>query len=339
MASLGAPCVPELSRRLEMSLITKIKHSSLKLLLKKISLAIYKIGTRFGVHIVPVHYYTPLANPIALSKTKELWAKKSSLPGVDIDLGEQVENLRKICLPFQSEYQGNRAYLSAINQRYGPGYGYIEAQAFHGILRSIKPRRLIEVGSGVSTYCALQALQKNREESGSDFSVTCIEPYPSDTLKATPDVELISDFVQKVPIETFSNLKENDILFIDSSHTVKPGGDVNYLFLEILPRLNPGVIVHVHDIYFPYDYPRTVLDSYLQWMETSLLRAFLIHNRKARIIFCLSHLHYDRQKALLDVFPEYQPQADESGLRVGAEHPFAEQKGHFPSSIYFQVQA
>ena len=336
MASLGSQGLPELPRE-RMSLIAKIKHPQLKLLLKKFSLVLYKVGTRLGIHVVPVHYYTPLASPRDLKKSKEIWAKKSSLPGIAIDLDEQAGNLKKICLPFQDEYLGNQIYLEAINGQYGPGYGYIEAQAFHGVLRQSKPKRVIEVGSGVSTYCALQALKKNKEEKGVDFSITCIEPYPSDALKAHAEIKLISDFVQKVSAETFLVLESNDILFVDSSHTVKPGGDVNYLFLEIFPRLKPGVIVHVHDIYLPYDYPRTVLDSYLQWMETSLLRAFLINNQKVRIIFCLSQLHYDRKEVLREVFPEYQPQKDENGLRVEQKHPFDEQAGHFPSSIYFQI--
>lgn len=111
-------------------------------------------------------------------------------------------------------------------------------------------------------------------------------------------------------------------MFIDSSHTVKPGGDVNFLILELLPRLQKGVIIHFDDIFFPYDYQRNVLRTFLHWAETSLLRAFLIFNEKAKIVFCLSLLHYDRQDVMKEVFPEYSHQGDENGLRLKEYKPF-----------------
>jgi len=132
-------------------------------------------------------------------------------------------------------------------------------------------------------------------------------------------------------------LQQGDLLFIDSSHTVKPGGDVNYLILEVLPRLRKGVIVHFHDIYLPFDYQRDVLQTFFHWAETSLLRAFLIFNDKARIIFCLSHLHYERRDALREVFLEYSPQGDVNGLRLEEYKPFKLVPEHYPSSIYIYM--
>jgi len=139
-----------------------------------------------------------------------------------------------------------------------------------------------------------------------------------------------------VPFEVFKELGDKDLLFIDSSHTVKPGGDVNYLILEVLPRLEK-VIVHFHDIFLPYDYQRSILQTFFHWTETSLLRAFLIWNEKVRIIFCLSQLHYD-YRALKEVFPEYNPQLDKDGIRDEKYKPFENPKEHFPSSIYIQIQ-
>ena len=154
------------------------------------------------------------------------------------------------------------------------------------------------------------------------------------------EINLIEKQVQAVPFEeAFGELGENDLLFIDSSHAVKPGSDVNHLILEILPRLHPGVIVHFHDIYLPFDYQRSVTQTFFHWMETSLLRAFLVHNERARIIFCLSQLHYDRREALREVFPEYNPQSDINGLRDARYKPFQEPVNeHFPSSIYIRIQ-
>ena len=112
---------------------------------------------------------------------------------------------------------------------------------------------------------------------------------------------------------------------------------MNYLILEILPRLRPGVIVHVHDIYLPYDYPRTVLQTFFHWTETSLLRAFLVGNERVEILFCESMLHYDRPDALRRVFPEYQPASDVDG--IGAHQPLdLASDGHFPSSIYLRMR-
>jgi hypothetical protein len=197
-------------------------------------------------------------------------------------------------------------------------------------VRHFKPRRVIEVGSGVSTYCLAAALARNEEEGAGRAGVTCVEPYPAPHLRTLRGVELEEQPVQAVPPERFVELGEGDLLFLDSSHTVKTGSDVNYVVLEVLPRLRPGVVVQVHDIYFPYDYQRDVLHTVLHWNETSLYHAFLLHNTRYRILFCLSQLHYDRPDVLEEVFPEYERAPDDRGLDAGSG-------GHFPSSLYLQV--
>ena len=111
------------------------------------------------------------------------------------------------------------------------------------------------------------------------------------------------------------------------------------MFLEIFPRLKPGVFIHVHDIYLPYDFGRSVLKTFLHWSETSLLRAYLTQNDSVGIIFCLSHLFYDRPDALKEVFPEFQQQAPNNGLQEDHVKPFANPEGHFPSSIYLRTRA
>lgn len=117
--------------------------------------SIHKLGTRFGIHILPVHYYSSIPDIFELEKTKNIWTRKSELPGLRIDLEEQVDNLKHICMPYQSEYQGNKAYRHAVANAFGPGYGYIEARALHALVRHFKPKRVVEVGSGVSTWCML----------------------------------------------------------------------------------------------------------------------------------------------------------------------------------------
>jgi len=300
-------------------------------------LQFHKLAIRLGITVLPVHYYSPVANILELERTKRVWAKKSELPGVAVSLDEQVENLRAICLPYRAEYLGNKVYHEGA-KKLRQAYGYIEAEALHAVIRHYRPRRVIEVGGGLSTFCTLTALRMNEKEGAGTWSMTSIEPYPSPSLRALEGVEIITEPVQSVPLELFAQLGENDFLFIDSSHATKPGSDVNHLILEVLPRLRSGAVVHFHDIHLPYDYPRDVLENFLHFNETSLLHAFLIFNNRIKIIFCMSQLHYERQDSLREVFPDYNPQADVNGLRNGGYKPFAAIHEHFPSSLYFQVR-
>jgi predicted O-methyltransferase YrrM len=309
-----------------------------KNVLKRAALQVHKIGLRLGVQILPAHYYSPVPNILELKETLDVWAYPSALPGVNVDLDEQGASLKTVCLPFLGEYSGNRIYRDATSKGSGPGYGYIEAQCLHAVIRHLKPARVVEVGSGVSTWCALAALRMNGAEHHRVGQLTSIEPHPSDRLKGLNEIELIERDVQSVPVDVFTSLERGDLLFIDSSHTVKPGGDVNFLILEVLPRLKPGVVVHFHDIYLPYDYPRDTLRTYLHGMETSLLHAFLIGNRHVEILFSLSHLHYERPEVLQAAFPEYVRQGDDRGLQPEDYQPFSNIEAHFPSSIYLQIQ-
>lgn len=114
---------------------------------------------------------------------------------------------------------------------------------------------------------------------------------------------LIEKKVEDVDLEFFSGLGSGDILFIDSSHTVKIGGDVNYLFLEVLPRLKPGVIVHVHDILLPFDYRRDwVMEQFRFWTEQYLLQAFLTFNSEFEVLMANSYLSYYHQRDLKATF-------------------------------------
>jgi len=297
----------------------------------------YKIGVRLGVHILPVHFYSPIPSIIEMEKSINSWAQKSNMPGIHVDLNAQVNNLRNICLPFQAEYDGTKYYREAVNRHFGSGYEYIDSQALHAVLRYFKPKNVIEVGCGVSTYCILKALELNRKEMGNKFSLTCIDPYPSREIVKLMQNGLIQKKVQTIPLDFFQNLGSNDLLFIDSTHAVKTGSDVNYLYLEVLPRLKSGVIVHFHDINFPYDYERIALKTLFPVSEMSLLRAFLIHNNKARILFCLSNLHYERRDVLLEIFPNYDPQANFYGMHDSNIKPFTQIFQHFPSSIYITI--
>src|SRR5215831_18251386 len=130
--------------------------------LKRLYFAFYKFGVRLGVHILPAHYYATVPNIIELERTVDLWAKPSAMSGVDIDLDEQIDNLRRVCTPFQHEFRSNPYYKHAVNQPFRSGrsrfFGYIEAQVLHAVVRYYKPAQLIEIGGGVPSYCTSQAI-------------------------------------------------------------------------------------------------------------------------------------------------------------------------------------
>ena len=302
-------------------------------LLARLFLVFHKIMLYFKLIVLPDNYNAGNENILELKKTYHVWRKRSELKGMKIDLTEQINKLRKITLPFQKEWIGNKNFIHATSSSFGPGYEYIDAQVLHSVLRYYKPNRIIEVGSGVSTYCLSKAVELNDAESGETTEILCIEPYPFSPLLKMESITLLKKKVQTVPFNIFKQLDKNDLLFIDSSHTVKIGNDVNFLFLEVLPRLKKGVIIHIHDIYFPYDYQPNVLNTYFHRSETVLLKAFLIFNEKFKIQFCMSHLHHDRKNELKEIFPEYNPIPTYKGLSSKK----VSNKQHFPKSIYLKV--
>jgi len=117
---------------------------------------------------------------------------------------------------------------------------------------------------------------------------------------------LIPKKVQDIPLSEFKKLSENDILFIDSSHVLKIGSDVQYLYLEVLPRLNKGVIVHAHDIFLPAEYPKEwVLKNYIFWNEQYLLQAFLAFNNSFEVLWAGSYMHLRHPDKLEEAFSSY----------------------------------
>jgi hypothetical protein len=309
--------------------------------LKRLYFSIYKLGVRLGVYILPAHYYVSEPNIIELKRTVDLWAKPSAMSGVQVDLDEQIDNLRRVCAPYQQEFYGNPHYKHATDQPFRSGrsrfFGYIEAQVLHAVIRHYKPARIIEIGSGVPTYCTFQAISMNRKDTGVSGHILCIEAHPVDMIKhiakTTDNVELIARPIQAVPLEYFRQLQPNDIVFIDSNHVVRSGSEVNFIVLEILPIIPKGVLVQFHDIYLPYDYDREVLQNFIHPNETALVAAFLACNTRYKILFSLSMLHYARRHEMQSVLPEYNAESDWRGMRVGEY----DQAKHFPSSLWLHV--
>jgi predicted O-methyltransferase YrrM len=253
---------------------------------------------RHGFHVTPVHFYEPIPDTQSLPET--LWSQPSELVGIDMSDAKQLDLLRNQFPKFRSEYEN-------ISAEPAPGevwpFSRTDVLVAYCMVRHFQPRRIIEVGSGFSSVVLGQAAAKNKSS-----ALICIDPFPHEVVRETNRVpalqSLIEKKVQDVDLEFFSQLASGDILFIDSSHTVKAGGDVNHLFLEILPRLKPGVIVHVHDIFFPFDYRRDwMLEEFRFWTEQYLLQAFLIFNPEFEVLIANSYLNHYYAPDLKAVFP------------------------------------
>jgi hypothetical protein len=303
-------------------------HRSLR---HRISTNLFLMLDRVGVHVLPKHFYTPIADYSWLRSHRDAWEPPWDMAGVRWDLDQQLDWLRSVTGTYLNEVAGLDAYNTLLD--YGLGYGPIESQVLHCFVRKYAPRRIIEVGSGVSTACMVEAVRRNRAEGRNDTAILCVEPYPRARLMAIPTVTHVRSHVQTVDRSVFDGLAAGDLLFIDSSHAVKTGSDVAVLFLQIIPKLQPGVYVHIHDVNLPYLYVRETLTTVFGWQETALLAALLCGNRHLRVMCALSALHYDRQPQLRDLLPDYQPQTRESGLAASDEDPDL----HFPSSIFLQT--
>ena len=258
---------------------------------------------RHGFHVTPAHFYQPIPDTRSLPET--LWTQPSELVGIDMNEAMQLDLLRRHFPKFRDEYGQFAAEPSGEENRFHLGnqlFDDVDALVAYCMVRHFQPRLIIEVGSGFSSLLLGDAVAKN---TGS--SLICIEPFPREFLrKGFPGLQSLREQkVQDIELDFFAQLESNDILFIDSSHTVKIGGDVNYLFLEVLPRLKPGVIVHVHDIFLPFEYRRDwVLDEFRFWTEQYLLQAFLTFNSEFEVLMANNYLNQYHEEELKVAFPD-----------------------------------
>jgi hypothetical protein len=263
---------------------------------------IFPVWERKGFHVTPVHFYQPIPDTQTLPQT--LWSRPSKLVGVDMNDSVQLDLLRNRFPKFRDEYE-----QFPTKKTDEPGHFYLNNKLFDGtdalvaycMVRNFQARLILEIGGGFSSLILGEAAARN-----SDSSLICIEPFPQEFLKSRfPGLHsLIEKRVEEVELEFFSQLNAGDILFIDSSHTVKIGGDVNYLFLEVLPRLKPGVIVHVHDIFLPFEYRRDwVKEEFRFWTEQYLLQAFLTFNSEFEVLMANSYLSHCHEEDLKTAFP------------------------------------
>jgi hypothetical protein len=235
----------------------------------------------------PGHFYSPIPDLAEIRRSEDEVFRSQSRSIRDIDLNEQAQlALFDALLPFYAdqpfspdERQGLRYFFE------NNAFSYFDAIVYHCLIRHLRPRRVIEVGSGYSS-CAL--LDTNERFFSHSVACTFIEPYPQLLNSLLDDNDrarttLIARNLQDVDTEIFGQLSANDILFIDSSHVVKTHSDVNHVFFEVLPRLQAGVYIHFHDIFYPFEYPKEWVYQGRSWNEAYLLRAFLQDNSRYSI--------------------------------------------------------
>lgn len=262
---------------------------------------------------IPVHFYSPVPDINDLEKRK-IWDFRSELKGINFRADTQLELLKQLGSDFSEECQWPLQPTENLSKFYlqNQSFSYGCAASTHCVIRHFKPRTIIEIGSGMSSRVISKATQLNRFKNSHYSNYIIVDPYPGDFIKnrSIEMKELIESRVELLDMSFFEQLKANDILFIDSSHSVKIGGDVNYLFLEILPRLAPGVIVHIHDIGIPYEYLKTYAtsESFRQfWTEQYLLQGFLCFNNEFEILLAMNYLMSDHSKVFKKTFPFYNP--------------------------------
>jgi hypothetical protein len=251
----------------------------------------------FLLRFSPGHFYSPVPNvkDIRENEAGVFW-NPAQVEGIELNEDAQLHFLKTLAplindVTFDADPGSGRRYFTN-----NPGYGPVDALVLQAFLRHVRPARYLEVGSGSSTALALDT---DDRWLGGRLRVTCIEPFPDDLrelLRPGDDVEILETPVQRVDLDRFRELEPDDVLFIDCSHVVKTGSDSHYLVTRVLPALSAGVYVHIHDIFWPFEYPKNWVYEGRAWSEAYLVHAFLSFNPAFEILLFndwLLQTHHD----------------------------------------------
>lgn len=255
-------------------------------------LGLWRSPNRLFLSIPPGHYYSPLPDVLEVERAAVFDTDRTELPGLDLGRDRQLALLEELAryqreMPFGDAPQPDLRYH--LDNTFFP---YPDGVTLYSLLRHLRPARVVEVGSG---YSSAVMLDTDERFLGGRTEFTFIDPDPGRLHQLLRPADrsrcrVIPERVQAVPAEVFDALTAGDWLFIDSSHVSKIGSDVNHLFFELLPRLAAGVVVHVHDVFWPFEYPRHWFEQGIAWNEAYLLRGVLTGGRRYRILFFPSYL-------------------------------------------------
>jgi predicted O-methyltransferase YrrM len=272
--------------------------------------SLVRLLIRLGLNVQRTNdYYSVLPVVTDLERTRARWERASELVGIECDLDE----FRSWYIECRNAWLAEAKELPTVSQLAAEGFGvgYVQGDAtiHYGLIRTKKPKRIIEVGSGISTRVSWLAAQRNAAE-GHPVELHCVEPYPYPKLRQMADIQMQVAPVQDVPLDFFSQLDAGDILFIDSTHTFKIDSDVSYLFLEVLPRLKKGVLIHVHDIVLPFNYPYPAdvaifnRDWPFFWNEALALQALLCGSSLFRLRLSMTLLRHKDAAGFRALLPD-----------------------------------
>lgn len=299
----------------------------LKNIFKNIIEQINSLLSNFSIIIVPLHYYTPLTN---LKKIKKKFLKKNDFKFINYNENKNIKLINKLKKDIVF-FEKKNYYNTYNNKNYGSGYGYIESIILQALIKNLMIKRIIEIGSGISTFCIIDALKYSKDNK---FNLLAIEPYPSielSKIKIKKKFRLLKKKIEEISVKKIINFKP-DLLFIDTSHTVKPLSDVEHIYTRLLPNIK-NCIIHIHDIYFPYLYQNNLkASSFMQWTESQLLYCYLLNNQKSELILSLPQLFHNKKYIFKNIFNHWKPAAFKKGLQKNLK----ESSGFFPSSVYLK---
>jgi predicted O-methyltransferase YrrM len=292
-------------RKLLLNLAHRLRDNETALALMRNA---FRMFQRIGITVSPNHYYWPVPDFRELESRK--WPSDQDPVGMDLGFDRQLKFLQTIVPKYQSEWLSKSAPFFSVSYSYGNGFfETVDAEIAYSLVREFKPQRIVEVGGGYSSRVMAAALDMNLKLDGVRGELVTIDPFPDRfPKKALSDrVHLIPQTIQEVDMDVFLSLQSGDFLFLDSSHVVGIGSDVVREYLEIVPRMAAGVIIHAHDIFIPADYPReAVLHNLAFWSEQYLLQALLMNNPKFEVVWGSSLIQSRATTALDNAFPQWQ---------------------------------
>jgi hypothetical protein len=266
--------------------------------------ALARYARRRGYDLVRRGFYSPVPDADALPP--ETWTRRGALEGIAFDSAAQLRFVQDELATYAAEFDPSFETGTArggFELRNG-AFEEVDCELAYALVRRLRPRRIVELGSGFSSLVLAHACEANRAD-GSPCEYELFDPYPQPWIRegipgltraaATP--------AQDVPPAVFDGLAEGDVLFVDTTHTVKTGGDVNRIVLDVLPRLAPGAVVHFHDIFIPWEYHRHWIAGEFKWNEQYLLQAFLAMNPGYEVLLSSQALVREHWDALRELVP------------------------------------
>jgi len=258
--SISAP--PTISTRIRRALMATVRAGA----------------ARLGEDVLKRSYHSPVVHVEDLPP--DAFERRDPMLGIHFEVEDFVARLRELSSSVAEFVPPSADFFDNIM------YGSLDAEFLHAMVRSSKPRRVVELGSGSTSLVIAHAHEMNARDGAPRASIRVFDPYPSQLLTGVAAIDSVEALrPEQIEFARFTELEDGDILFVDTTHTVKVGSEVNFIVLEVLPKLASGVHVHFHDIFLPYAYPVLYLKQHLFYVEQYLLQAFLAYNPNYVVTF------------------------------------------------------